>query len=95
MCGDIYPISHWKLQALLRCFPVSDELRLKAACPPPTSERRLECKSDGQYLTIGHVSLEPAEGEVPDSAYSGPVRRSSAAIVCGCVCLGEGGGGRV
>lgn len=32
-----------------------------------------ECKSDGQYLEVLHASLEPAEGEVEDSAYTGPV----------------------
>ncbi|KAL4427157.1 hypothetical protein ABPG77_001161 [Micractinium sp. CCAP 211/92] len=32
-----------------------------------------ECKSDGQYLEVLHASLEPADGEVEDSAYTGPV----------------------
>lgn len=33
-----------------------------------------ECKSDGQYFQVLHASLEPASGDVPDSAYTGPVR---------------------
>ena len=32
-----------------------------------------ECKSDGSYLTIMHVAVEPANGEMEDSAYTGPV----------------------
>lgn len=32
-----------------------------------------ECKSDGQYFAVQHVSLEPANGDVEDSAYTGPV----------------------
>lgn len=32
-----------------------------------------ECKSDGQYFSVLHVSLEPAGGEEEESAYSGPV----------------------
>lgn len=32
-----------------------------------------ECRSDGTYLDIQHCSLEPADGEVPDSSYTGPV----------------------
>ncbi|GAB4813132.1 hypothetical protein N2152v2_000178 [Parachlorella kessleri] len=32
-----------------------------------------ECRSDGSYCVIQHVSLEPAEGEVPESHYTGPV----------------------
>lgn len=32
-----------------------------------------ECKSDGTYLQVLHVSLEPASGEIDDSAYTGPV----------------------
>ncbi|KAL4854151.1 Cyclin-dependent kinase G-2 [Chlorella vulgaris] len=31
-----------------------------------------ECKSDGQYFSVQHVSLEPAEDDMEDSAYSGP-----------------------
>lgn len=37
---------------------------------------RFECKSDGQYLEVLHASLEPADGEVEDSAYTGPVSRA-------------------
>jgi hypothetical protein len=32
-----------------------------------------ECKSDGSYLSIMHVAVEPANGEMEDSAYTGPV----------------------
>jgi hypothetical protein len=32
-----------------------------------------ECKSDGSYLSIMHVALEPANGEMEESAYTGPV----------------------
>lgn len=34
---------------------------------------RFDCKSDGSYLTILHVSLEPSDGEFEDSMYTGPV----------------------
>ena len=33
-----------------------------------------ECRSDGSYLQITHVGLEPAEEEVSESSYTGPVR---------------------
>lgn len=32
-----------------------------------------ECKSDGSYLSILHVAIEPANEDVEDSAYTGPV----------------------
>ncbi|KAJ9527709.1 hypothetical protein QJQ45_025986 [Haematococcus lacustris] len=32
-----------------------------------------ECESDGTFMAINHVSHEPKEGDVPDSAYTGPV----------------------
>lgn len=32
-----------------------------------------ECRSDGSYMVIQHVSFEPADGEVSESAYTGPV----------------------
>lgn len=32
-----------------------------------------ECKSDGSYLSIMHVAVEPASGDMEDSAYTGPV----------------------
>ena len=35
--------------------------------------RRFECKSDGQYLGIEHVSLENSGEEPNDSDYTGPV----------------------
>lgn len=40
----------------------------------PTFPFRFECKSDGQYFAVQHVSLEPANGDVEDSAYTGPAR---------------------
>jgi hypothetical protein len=50
---------------------------LSASHPPShTSSRpvpRFECKSDGEYFTVLHASLEPADGDVEDSAYTGPV----------------------
>lgn len=32
-----------------------------------------ECESDGTFIGINHVSLEPKEGHVSESAYTGPV----------------------
>ena len=32
-----------------------------------------ECKSDGSYLEVQHVAVEPTSGDVADSAYTGPV----------------------
>ena len=32
-----------------------------------------ECKSDGTYLSVMHASFEPTDGEIEDSAYTGPV----------------------
>jgi ATP-dependent RNA helicase UAP56/SUB2/complement component 1 Q subcomponent-binding protein len=32
-----------------------------------------ECVSDGTYLDIRHVSLEPAEGIDSDTVFTGPV----------------------
>lgn len=32
-----------------------------------------ECKSDGSYVQILHLAIEPADGDVDDSAYTGPV----------------------
>ena len=32
-----------------------------------------ECKSDGSYLSITHVAIEPTTGQMEDSAYLGPV----------------------
>lgn len=32
-----------------------------------------DCKSDGSYLEVFDVSLEPAEGEIDESVYTGPV----------------------
>ncbi|GFH12248.1 uncharacterized protein HaLaN_07893 [Haematococcus lacustris] len=32
-----------------------------------------ECESDGTFMAINHVSHEPKDGDVPDSAYTGPV----------------------
>ena len=31
-----------------------------------------ECKSDGSYLTVLHVAVEPADEDVEESAYTGP-----------------------
>ena len=42
---------------------------------------RFECKSDGTYLDIQHVSLELTDEEPADSAYTGPV---SLKLVCPC-----------
>jgi hypothetical protein len=32
-----------------------------------------ECKSDGSYVTITHVSFEPVDEELNESEYTGPV----------------------
>lgn len=34
---------------------------------------RFECRSDGSYVQIEHVSLEPVSGDVDDDHYGGPV----------------------
>ena len=34
---------------------------------------RFECQSDGSYLQILHVSLEPTSEDVDDDFYDGPV----------------------
>ena len=39
-----------------------------------------ECKSDGQYFAVSHAGLEPADGELEDSAYTGPVRWVAAGV---------------
>ena len=32
-----------------------------------------ECESDGTFIGVNHVSLEPKEGHASESAYTGPV----------------------
>ena len=58
-------------------------LLLQQLCPLVTSltmlrcelpVRRFECRSDGSYLQLTHVGLEPSEEELTESAYTGPVR---------------------
>lgn len=51
-----------------------------------------ECSSDGTYLEVLHVALEPASGEYEDSVYTGPVRASLLGKTqglhdCDAVCL--------
>ena len=36
--------------------------------------RRFECRSDGTYLQVFYVGLEPTGDEPEDTEYTGPVR---------------------
>jgi hypothetical protein len=63
----------WQAFTLVPCLPARRSLHL--FCLPCTSSPfcSFECKSDGQYFSVQHVSLEPVEDDMEDSAYSGPV----------------------
>lgn len=43
---------------------------------------RFECKSDGSYLQIMHVSLEKTDEDPDESAFTGPVSCAPAANPC-------------
>lgn len=44
--------------------------------------RRFECRSDGTYLQVFYVGLEPTGDEPEDTEYTGPVRALSSSIPC-------------
>lgn len=48
-----------------------------------------DCSSDGAYLEIEHVALEPAGGAESETAYSG--ERREGVLFWGCICQGEEG----
>ena len=45
---------------------------------PCRADCRFECKSDGGYLQIMHISLEKADEDPQESEYTGPVRHTLA-----------------
>lgn len=55
---------------------------LKRYAPYPVHRRSFECKSDGQYFAILHVSHSASNQEVEDSAYTGPVSWLLALLAC-------------
>ncbi len=51
-----------------------------------------ECRSDGTYMSVVHVSIEPASGDYEDSVYTGPVWGGWGGgfvdvCVCACACV--------
>ena len=67
-CGvDVGAKAHLQLSPLLQVQGCANITGCCNVC-------RFECKSDGQYLGIEHVSLENSGEEPEDSDYTGPVR---------------------
>ena len=57
----------------MRPYPLSPPLPPTTPSPQGDETLLLECESDGTYVVITHVSLEPKAGFDSESMFTGPV----------------------